>query len=104
MVEYTYNFMDFRVINLEGDLSKVVKQITWQFVGTEGDNLVSVPFTTTLDDPDSELFIDYENITKEQAIEWVNAKVDIEHIKSNIQDELYKKQSEPKIQSLPFSN
>jgi hypothetical protein len=103
MIEYTYNFIDFRVIESEGDLSKVVKQINWQYIGTDGDCVVKVPFTTTLDDADPDTFTDFSSITKDQVIEWINNKVDIEHIKSNIEEEINKIKTAPTVTAVPFN-
>ena len=54
-----------------GDLANVVKQVEWTITGTDEGQTFELPQTTTVPDPEQESFVQLENLTETQVVEWI---------------------------------
>jgi hypothetical protein len=52
----------------------VVKEAAWRFIASDGQKEVSTYGSLELDDPSGD-FVLYENLTEQQVIDWVQAKI-----------------------------
>lgn len=59
----------------EGSLTNVVDTIYWECKKSDGVNEVSEKGFSTLDTPDSNAFVQYNNLTKEQVIAWIQTNL-----------------------------
>lgn len=71
----------------EGNLTNVVKSISWTVAGYLVDNISlssRVNGITLIDEVDSSSFIDYMSLTKEDILNWLFTKLDKTKIENNI--------------------
>jgi hypothetical protein len=64
-----------------GSHTNVVKQVDWTMTGEQSGQRFELPHTTTLADPDSQQFIELQNLTEADVVAWIEAK-DAERIPS----------------------
>ena len=73
------------ILNQDG-LSNVVSNIDWRLIASIEDE----PYTALhwgkqyVSSPDAETFVDYENLTKEQVVSWIESALDVEQLKENL--------------------
>jgi hypothetical protein len=86
MVQYIWNFSSINVSNCEG-LDNVVVSVDWNLKAIEGDFSANTASTVSLEKPDAENFIAYENVTEEILQSWVEKAINydaVERIKNNL--------------------
>jgi hypothetical protein len=66
----------------EGGLSSVIGRVSFVIEVSDDQTTLSSFFPVDLDDPSPDSFIEYENLTREQVMQWVLNKVDPEHVKA----------------------
>lgn len=72
--------------NTVGDLTDVVKEIDWTMKGELDGQNFELPQTTVLSAPQSEAFIPFASLTKEELVSWIEASDErIDAIKAHIQ-------------------
>ena len=54
-----------------GGMENAVKQVEWTITGTEGTQTFELPQTTIVPDPQSDGFIQLQNLTEAQVIAWI---------------------------------
>ena len=102
MILYDFIFNSVEVTQTD-DLSNVVKKVIWQLKGSEDEIAVFVPFSTEMDPPNNEQFINFEDLTEEIMISWVSEKIDVASIKLNILKEIELKKNPVLEKPLPWA-
>ncbi len=104
MINYTWNCKTVDVYVSEGGNENVIYNVHWHLTGEDSETAVRGECigTHVLDISDTENFINFEDVTHEQVIEWIEASMGSEVInrtKQNIADQI-SQQTEPVTQTL----
>lgn len=90
MSEITYTQKIFAVDILpeaEG-LSNVVARVKWEYRARDGVHVAWTMHITDLELPSEESFVSFDEITESMVLEWINAQVDIEPLKAELNAQL----------------
>jgi hypothetical protein len=87
-ITYKWNVNTMDVAPSANGLSDVVKVIHWRLSATDGQYYTDSYSTVSLDAPDAENFTSFDSLTEEQVIAWVESKVDVENVKTGLQNQL----------------
>ena len=90
MNTYTWEIQAFKVKRNEGELVNVVYQIQYLYRATDGEFKTLVSDVASIGGPDEENFTEYENLTQEQVIGWLENSVDVDALKSFLDSKLLK--------------
>lgn len=93
-VTFTTDISNAKSANING-MNNIIKEVRFSLTGTDGVNTVTNFFAVTLDNPTTENFIEFENLTRDQILQWVTDKVgedQINSLKTGITSELRDKQ------------
>ena len=80
-ITITYEITDAKAYSTN-ELQNVIKQVLFVMAATDGQNVKTSFFPVEFDKPDSKTFVEYGQLTKQQILEWVLAKVDPAHIEA----------------------
>ena len=70
VIDYTVTITG-AMTNTEGDLTDVVRQVTWEYTGTAMGQSFTLPQTTDLPKPGDAGFIPYDELTQAVMTQWV---------------------------------
>ena len=86
----TYNFVisDLNAKIQDGELSNVIETIHWRYQATDGENTADVYGSVGLDAPEAGSFIAADQLTKETVISWLEAKLDVDALKTGLDAQL----------------
>jgi hypothetical protein len=107
-ITYTYKIDRILTAPLLNELTDVVTEIDYIYQGIEGTGsdkiTVHVRGTVTLETPESDGFINYNDLTEANVREFVKAKVDVERNKMIIQHLIELKKAPKNVEkALPWS-
>ena len=69
----------------DATLEKVIKNVHWRCIGRSEDGYVVDTFNVLeLDPPDQEAFIPYNEVRKDQVIQWLEQKLNFTEIKESL--------------------
>lgn len=83
---YSWDINNFDVLTQQGENSNVIKTVHYVFTGHDENNeehKFSSVGAVMLDEP-TDSFIDYDSITKEDVISWIETKLDVSKLKLHI--------------------
>jgi len=90
-VEWQWSVRRVKINKVDGDLTNVIKAATWileaEYIAEDGDQfLKGYADTTEFTDPNSEQFVEFENVNSNTVITWIeSAEADrIDSIKAKI--------------------
>lgn len=84
-ITYQWEIMNLHPIKSLNGLNNVIGAITWIYRGTNEDGIDGfVDGKLVLEQPEGENFINYEDITQENIISWLESNIDVESHKPNI--------------------
>jgi hypothetical protein len=77
------------VLNQDG-LSNVVNNIDWRFIATvEGQPYTALHWSKQyVSAPDATTFTNYEELTKEQVVGWLESVLDVPQLKENLEEQI----------------
>ena len=88
----TWKITNADCIVSENDLQDIVTTVHWRYVATQTENGKTYTAETygaaQLDAPATDSFIEFDSITKEQFVEWLTAKLDVEAMDTNLQNQI----------------
>lgn len=104
---YTWEITAMEVILNQDGLSNVVSNIDWRLIATVEDK----PYTALhwakqyVSSPDADFFTNYEELTKEQVVGWLESVLDVPQLKENLEEQI-NLQANPTHATLPppFAN
>lgn len=88
MIEYTWNFPSLEVELSQNGLEKVVSVVHWRLTAKDGDYLTDIYGSVSLDPPQAMSFIAFDNLTEQDITSWVEAKLDVEQLKSSLETQI----------------
>lgn len=98
MISYTIKINSAKTATI-GNLQNVVKQVEYTVTGTDGDQSFSLPVKVILEDPATETFINFNNLTEQKMIEWVAELVETVNAKQHINTVVQKMVTEAAYQN-----
>ena len=84
---WVINALDAKI--KEDDQDNVIYNVHWGYYANKGDNSVSMIGTMAVE-YDKDNFIDYDNLKKSDVIEWLESKLDVDSMKTNLTDQISK--------------
>ena len=104
-ITYTWEFSIFeKAPSLDG-LADVVKVIHWRMHAQDGQYRTSSYGTALLGAPNPDNFLDYEDITKQWAIDAVSSVIDVPATEAALAAEIERQKNPPVVSSAPpFQN
>jgi hypothetical protein len=88
----TWKITNADCIVSENNLSDIVTTVHWRYVATQTENdktyVAETYGAAQLDAPASGSFIEFDSITKEQFVEWLELKLDVESMDINLQNQI----------------
>jgi hypothetical protein len=99
---YNWEITAMEVILNQDGLSNVVSNIDWRLIATVADK----PYTALhwakqyVSSPNADTFTNYEELTKEQVIIWLESILDVSQLKENLEEQI-KLQANPVTAILP---
>ena len=104
-MELTWKVLSMLTALSEDGLTDVVKSASWTRTATEvvGDKTytASFPGVTPFSAPDPAAFTPYNEITEEQVIGWISAKVNVEDMDTRLVQKV-EDQINPPVEELPL--
>lgn len=100
-IEYTWTFSSLEVELSQNGLEKVVSVVHWRLAAKDGDYFVDIYGAVSLDPPETLSFIEFDNLTKEDITSWVEAKLDVEQLKSSLETQINTLKAPTKITVSP---
>lgn len=85
---YTWNVNTMDVAPSADELTDVVKVIHWRLTATNGVHTAETYSTVSLDAPDAENYTAFADLTEAQVISWVESKLNVEEMKTNLENQL----------------
>jgi hypothetical protein len=83
MIEYKIDIISVRIADF-GNFKDVIRQINYNLTGTENNQTFTLSHKVVFDSFDENNFTTFQNVTKEQAVQWVEASPDFESIKAHV--------------------
>ena len=102
----TWNVVALKAIETIESLSNVVTAIHWTANDTDGDHTGSCYGSIGLAEADSETFIAYDSITKENAIAWAKAALgdeEVMNIETSISNQIKQSKTPTTTTGVPWS-
>ena len=101
MIEYTYN-----IVNLERQANTGGVTIAhWTLTATKEEHAANVYGTVSFT-PDSEAegFVPFDELTKEQVIDWVKSVLDTESLEAGLAKQIETLENPPVLSGLPWAS
>lgn len=68
------------------DLTNIVKYVAWRCFATDGINITSIYRETSLDEPSSDAFTAFEDLSEEMVVSWIENKENMEEVHHALDD------------------
>lgn len=101
MTNYTWTISSMETAPSEDGLTDVVKTIHWRYKGVDGDYQAEVYSSYSCASPSPTDFTAYEDLTEADVIGWLEAGIDVDAMKENIDSQIENLKNPP-IVSLPL--
>jgi hypothetical protein len=87
---YTWEITAMEVVLNQDGLSNVVSNIDWRLIATvEGKKYRAEKWAKQyVSAPESDAFTNYEELTKEQVISWLESVLDVPQLKENLEEQI----------------
>jgi hypothetical protein len=85
---YEWNVNTMCVAPSADGLTDVVKSVQWKLRANNGTQFIEAFDSIELGPPSSETFIQFNNLTQQEVISWVESKIDVNKIKQDLQERL----------------
>lgn len=104
-VTYDWSFSQFDTAPSKDGLTDVVVVVHWRLTAVDGVYVESSYGTTNMPDPNPAEFTPYDQITKDQTIEWMNGILDVPAMKENLAIRIEQQKNPPIVpMTPPFDN
>ena len=99
----TYNWVisSLETSPSEDELTNVVKTVHWRYQATDGTHLADVYGSVGLNTPEASTFTPYADLTEADVISWLESKLQVEDLKTNLDNQL-ERLANPPIVNLPL--
>lgn len=87
---YTWEITAMEVVLNQDGLSNVVSNIDWRLIATvEGQKYRAEQWAKQyVSAPDADTFTNYEELTKEQVVSWLESVLDVPQLKENLEEQI----------------
>lgn len=85
---YTWVISQLDTAPSDNGLSNVVKTIHWRLQATNDTHTADVYGSLGLDAPDAEDFVSYSSLTKADVEGWLESKLEVDNLKTNLDNQL----------------
>ena len=97
---YSWNIVAVDRRPTDGDLSDVIYNVHWRYTADNGNDVTATIIgTQSVDAPDSENFIAYADVTEANVISWIEPKMDLTEMQSNLDAQIAEKVTPTSITS-----
>jgi hypothetical protein len=83
-IEYKWIIHQLECIPSKDGFSNIVNMIHWRYSGTDGEYSADTYGSVALETPEEDSFIDFNDLTEETVIGWIESKLEIEKLQTNI--------------------
>jgi hypothetical protein len=99
---YTWEITAMEVVLNQDGLSNVVSNIDWSLIAKTEDEVYSAIQWAKqyVSAPEADTFTNYEELTKEQVVSWLESILDVSQLKENLEEQI-KLQANPVTAILP---
>lgn len=101
MTQFSWVISQLDTAPQEGNLNDVVKIVHWRYVGTDADYSAEVYSSYACPSPSATDFTAYPDLTEADVINWLEAGMDVDSLKANIDSQI-ETQKNPPIVVLPL--
>lgn len=92
-ITYTWLVDSLESAPSQDGLTDVVKTVHWRLNAVDGDHSASVYGSASMDAPSGDTFTAYADLTQDQVVEWVKAKVEVSELEANLAGQIDKLQN-----------
>lgn len=85
---YTWKINAVDCYTSKEGLEKVAYNVHWSYFATDGEHNASMIGVQSVGEPDPENFVAFEELTKEQVVEWITASMDVEQMQENLDKQI----------------
>jgi hypothetical protein len=100
-VSYTWKIVSLETAPSEGELTDVVKSVTWRLEATDGVNNTESVSIVRFDGVDPSNFTQFNDLSETQVINWIEQNVDVDAFKSYLQKRLHEIANPPVVSRAP---
>ena len=101
MIKYNWVIAQLDTAPSQDALTDVVKTIHWRYQATDADYSADVYGSMACATPSDTDFTAYDDLTHDQVIAWLEASLDVDSLKENL-DKQIEDQKNPPIVNLPL--
>lgn len=102
MIDYSFEVFSLYSALSENNLNNVVKRVTWKITAKEDQYAVDRYFDSYLTPPDSNSYVDYDNLSMETVIEWVKEPINLVQLYADMAADLEKAKDPSRIVEKPL--
>ena len=105
-ITYTWGIAQLEAAPTDNDLTNVVKTIHWTLSAVHDDGFTASSYgSVSLESPEADSFVEYEDLTQQMVEGWLEAKLDGDTLRDNLATQIAREQDPPIVTpSLPWAN
>lgn len=105
MIEYTWEIFSLYTAPHENGLDNVVKQVNWRYQIKENSYYADIYKVTTLESPDLDSFVIFDNLDNETVFSWVSLTENMESLQNDLKEKLEKVKNPPLVEkNVPWNH
>lgn len=87
---YDWKILAMEVVLQQDGLTNVVSNLDWKLVATVNDEKYNAYHQAKqyVGSPDADFFTNYEELTKEQVVGWLESVLDVSQLKENLEEQI----------------
>lgn len=87
-IEYIWSFPSLEVELNQDGLEKVVTTVHWRLGARDGDHFTDVYGSVGLSPPLPSSFTEFDDLTEEDILSWIEPKLEVEQMKTSLETQL----------------
>ena len=88
MNNYTWKINAVDCYTSKDGLEKVAYNVHWSYFATNGEHTASMIGVQSVGEPNPDNFVAFEDLTEENVIGWIEAALDVEAMKANLDKQI----------------
>ena len=88
MNNYTWRINAVDCYTSKDGLEKVAYNVHWSYFATNGEHTASMIGVQSIGEPNPDNFVAFEDLTEENVIAWIEAALDVETMKANLDKQI----------------
>ena len=88
MNNYTWKINAVDCYTSKDGLEKVAYNVHWSYFATNGEHTASMIGVQSISEPNPDNFVAFEDLTEENVIAWIEAALDVETMKANLDKQI----------------